>query len=93
MKHPATYAAKIDAGELPIADREVLSAATRYTEDVMLRLRLAAGVPLATLAPEAARVIPQLIGDGLAREREGHLVLTDRGRLLADAVVRTVLDA
>lgn len=93
VKHPATYAAKVDAGELPIADREVLSAATRYTEDVMLRLRLAAGVPLATLAPEAARVIPQLIGDGLAREREGHLVLTDRGRLLADAVVRTVLDA
>jgi oxygen-independent coproporphyrinogen-3 oxidase len=32
------------------------------------------------------------IGDGLLRVEAEQLVLTDRGRLLADAVVRTVLD-
>jgi len=33
-----------------------------------------------------------VVADGLlVREGDEHLVLTDRGRLLADAVVRTVL--
>ena len=32
------------------------------------------------------------VADGLLRTDGDRLVLTDRGRLLADAVVRTVLD-
>ena len=93
VKHPATYAAKIDDQQLPIADREELSEQTRYIEDVMLRLRLRQGVPLASLTPQALAAAEVVMDQGLAHTHDSHLVLTARGRLLADAVVRTLLDA
>lgn len=93
LKHPATYAAKVDAGQLPIADREELDAHTRYTEDVMLRLRLARGIAMSRLSTAAQVAAQGVIEQGLACEHDSHLVLTPRGRLLADAVVRALLDA
>ncbi|HYN94563.1 MAG TPA: radical SAM family heme chaperone HemW, partial [Pilimelia sp.] len=41
VKHPSAYAGRLAAGATPAQGREVLSAADRHTEDVMLRLRLA----------------------------------------------------
>lgn len=93
VKHPATYAAKVDHGELPVADREVLDAQTQLTEEVMLRLRLREGLPIAGAAPSALAAANQAIADGLLLRTDTHLVLTDHGRLLADAVVRSLLDA
>ncbi len=49
VKHPARYAALLAAGESPEAGREELTEAERATERVMLRLRLASGLPLALL--------------------------------------------
>ena len=49
VKHPARYAALLAAGESPEAGREELTDAERATERVMLRLRLASGLPLALL--------------------------------------------
>jgi oxygen-independent coproporphyrinogen-3 oxidase len=95
VKHPARYAARLAAGESPHAGREVLTEAERHTERVMLRLRLASGLPLDLLnaagraAAERAAADGLLAPDALAAGRRA--VLTRRGRLLADGVVRELL--
>ncbi len=53
VKHPARYAALLAAGDSPEAGREELTDGERHTERVMLRLRLATGLPLRLL--DAAR--------------------------------------
>jgi hypothetical protein len=56
---------------------------------VLLETRLAAGLPLDVLDDEgraAAARMPDLVA-----RVDGRLVLTPRGRLLADAVVRDLL--
>lgn len=93
VKHPASYARRLGAGHTPAHGREVLGEEERRTEGVMLELRLAEGVPLATLAPGAAA---SALADGLLSApayAEGRAVLTLRGRLLADAVVLQLLAA
>jgi putative oxygen-independent coproporphyrinogen III oxidase len=94
VKHPSAYAARLAGGTSPGHGREVLSAGDRRVEDVMLRLRLADGLPLSVL-DEAGRVAAtRAVDEGLLTPRpfaQGRAVLTLRGRLLADAVVRDLL--
>ncbi|MFW0769572.1 radical SAM family heme chaperone HemW [Arthrobacter koreensis] len=93
-KHPTAYAQRIAAGESPAVGRETLDADTRYLEDVMLRTRLAEGLPRELLRPEGRHEIAGLIADGLVEPKAaiaGTVLLTLRGRLLADAVVRRLL--
>jgi putative oxygen-independent coproporphyrinogen III oxidase len=92
VKHPARYAAALMAGCSPAAGREVLSPCERYTEQVMLGLRLADGLPLVELDALARAAADRAVSDGLLFATPvGRLVLTPRGRLLADAVVRDLL--
>jgi coproporphyrinogen III oxidase-like Fe-S oxidoreductase len=91
VKHPNTYAQSLAGGSLPVADFERLDDATRHVEDVMLRLRLRDGLPLAVLSDGERARAEAVIDDGLVQTQRDRLVLTDRGRLLADAVVRTLL--
>ena len=70
----------------------VLDAPTMHTEDVMLRLRLRTGLPVAVLSDGERARAETLISEGLVVRSADRLVLTDRGRLLADAAVRTLLD-
>ncbi|MBB2745654.1 UNVERIFIED_ORG: oxygen-independent coproporphyrinogen-3 oxidase [Microbispora rosea subsp. rosea] len=91
VKHPAAYAARLAAGTSPAHAREVLPAEDRAVERVMLELRLASGFPLADLAPQARTACARALADGLLEVeafKAGLAVLTLRGRLLADAVVR-----
>ena len=91
-KHPARYAAALQVGCSPAAGREVLSSEERHTERVMLGLRLAAGLPLDVLDASGRAAADRAVTDGLATLTLGdRLVLTRRGRLLADAVVRDLL--
>jgi oxygen-independent coproporphyrinogen-3 oxidase len=63
-------------------------------EDVMLGLRLAEGLRLDTLTPRAQGAAANAVSAGLLSSRahtRGRAVLTLRGRLLADAVVRSLL--
>jgi oxygen-independent coproporphyrinogen-3 oxidase len=76
---------------LPVADFEQLDAGTRHIEDVMLRLRLRDGLPMAVLDDDERARAETAVSDGLVGLWGDRLVLTDRGRLLADAVVRTLL--
>jgi len=94
VKHPAAHAARVAQGESPAAGRELLDEPTRRLERVMLATRVAEGLPLPELGPAAAPEIAALVADGLAEGRaalDGRLVLTLRGRLLADGVVQRLL--
>ncbi|KQY06251.1 coproporphyrinogen III oxidase [Mycobacterium sp. Root135] len=91
VKHPNAYADKLARRELPVGGREELSASERHTEDVMLTVRLRDGLPVTLLdAGERSRA-DELCRTGLLLDRGEAMVLTDRGRLLADAVVRELL--
>jgi coproporphyrinogen III oxidase-like Fe-S oxidoreductase len=91
VKHPAAYAERITAGFSPAAGRETLDLETRRVEGVLLGTRVADGLPTAALDDAGRTAVAGLIADGLIDGRAaigGRVVLTRRGRLLADAVVR-----
>ena len=92
VKHPAAYAERLAAGRSPAQDHEVLDAETRRVERVLLELRLRTGLPVDVLDDVRPR--------GGAGTRGGRprwwrpatgWCSPARGRLLADAVVRTLL--
>ncbi|MGN6272790.1 MAG: radical SAM family heme chaperone HemW [Protaetiibacter sp.] len=90
-KHPAAYAERVAAGVSPAVGRETLDARTRQVEDVLLRSRIVDGLPIDVLDDDGRDAVAGLIADGLIEGRNaiaGRIVLTRRGRLLADAVVR-----
>ncbi|MDM4720295.1 radical SAM family heme chaperone HemW [Micromonospora sp. WMMA1363] len=94
VKHPTAYAKRLAAGESPGLAREVLTADEAHLEEVMLCLRLAAGLPLEVLDPAGRAGAERARSVGLLADAEyaaGRAVLTLRGRLLADAVVRDLL--
>jgi oxygen-independent coproporphyrinogen-3 oxidase len=94
VKHPAAYAQRVLAGESPAAGRETLDAETRRVERVLLLSRIRDGLRTAELGEAGRHEVPGLIADGLVDGRaalRGSIVLTLRGRLLADAVVRRLL--
>ena len=92
IKHPSAYAQSLAQGRLPVADSESPDGAARHLEDVMLRLRLRRGLPVSTLSEAELVRADGAIADGLVNRLADRLVLTDHGRLLADAVVRDLLD-
>ncbi len=91
VKHPAAYATRLAEGVSPGHARESLTADQRLLEQVMLRTRLVSGCPL-SLLPAAGRAAAwRAVAAGLADPgayQAGRVVLTRRGRLLADAVIR-----
>ena len=91
-QHPAAYARRLAAGLSPAQGREVLDADQRWTERTMLGLRLAEGLPVAGLP---AATVAELIAEGLLFAEappSGRVVLSRRGRLLADGVIRRLVD-
>ena len=95
VKHPSEYAKRLDAGESPEQDHEQLDVATRRMEDVMLRIRVRDGLAVEALSDAGRDAAGSLVGEGLLERSQwesGRAVLTLRGRLLADAVVRSLTD-
>jgi oxygen-independent coproporphyrinogen-3 oxidase len=93
VKHPAAYAERILAGVSPAAGRESLDEETRRVERVLLAVRIREGLPIAELDEAGRTAVAGLIADGLVEPGDalrGTVVLTLRGRLLADAVVRAL---
>jgi putative oxygen-independent coproporphyrinogen III oxidase len=91
VKHPDAYAAALSEGTLPVGGYEVLDAGERHTEEVLLGIRLREGCPMASLTDAEVARAHVVVADGLASISDDRLVLTGRGRLLADAVVRALL--
>lgn len=95
VKHPRAYADRLERNLSPAAGRETVTGEGAVLERLMLGVRLASGLPLDALPSEARPSVAGLVADGLV---DGHaatggrrIVLTRRGRLLADAVVRTLV--
>ncbi|WP_098409333.1 radical SAM family heme chaperone HemW [Paramicrobacterium agarici] len=95
VKHPAAYASRLAQSESPAAGREVLDDETRRMERILLETRIRNGLPIDVLSPTSRHVVAELIADELVNAEaalRGRVVLTVRGRLLADAVVRRLTD-
>ena len=95
VKHPNAFATRVGEGLSPAAGRELLTDEQRYDERVLLGVRLVEGLPIDDLRPQGRSAVAGLIADGLV-DGPGALgrrrvVLTLRGRLLADTVVRRLL--
>ncbi|WP_407317354.1 radical SAM family heme chaperone HemW [Isoptericola halotolerans] len=91
VKHPRRYAALLESGASPGAGREILTDGEAHLEQVMLGVRLAEGLDLGVLHADGRRAVAGLVASGLldgTAAVTGRAVLTRRGRLLADAVVR-----
>ena len=91
VKHPSAYAGRLADKTSPAYARELLTAEERHVEEVMLRLRLSEGLPLRRLADAERSAADQAVADGLLHYESDRAVLTLRGRLLADGVIRDLL--
>ena len=115
-RHPVAWAGRVRDGRLPVAGHEVIDAAARELERVMLGIRLRQGLAVESFARAGAdddapragpdgptgplkrllAVVTELVAGGLLETEaalDGRLVLTLRGRLMADAVTRTLTEA
>jgi putative oxygen-independent coproporphyrinogen III oxidase len=95
VKHPSAYVQALADGRSPAAAREVLDEEERRVERVLLETRLREGLPVEVLRPAGRAAAVRAADDGLLQPAalgDGCAVLTLRGRLLADAVVRDLVD-
>ena len=92
VRHPAAWAARLAEDVSPAQGRETLDAETRRVEQVMLQLRLAEGLDLDVLTTSERARVAAHVAAGRAQVVDGHLRLTLAGRLLADGIVRDLLD-
>jgi oxygen-independent coproporphyrinogen-3 oxidase len=91
VKHPRAYAERILAGSSPELDGESLDDETRRVERILLQTRLAEGLPLDVLDDAGRSRVPDLVARELVTGTGDRVVLTRRGRLLGDAVVRELV--
>ena len=90
VKHPAAWAALVDAAKSPAADLEVLAPTDIAHEEIMLGLRLREGLDLNVLAAPGIAEAKLAVEQGLLEPEDfatGTAVLTYKGRLLADGLV------
>jgi oxygen-independent coproporphyrinogen-3 oxidase len=94
VKHPRAYAGRLEQGLSPAAGREVVDAEAATLERLMLHVRLSEGMPLDEVPAHSRTSVAGLVADGLVDGRalltDRRVLLTLRGRLLADLVVRTL---
>ena len=94
VKHPKAYADRLEQGLSPALAREILSGEEKYTEMVMLRLRIRDGLPISSLHPGHQESVAWAIAGEFVDAHAalgGTLVLTRKGRLVADGVARQLL--
>jgi putative oxygen-independent coproporphyrinogen III oxidase len=95
VRHPVAYGARIGAGLSPGQAREILGETERQLERVMLLIRLADGCPVEVVSPAGRANGAAVVAEGLADPAayaDGRIVLTSRGRLLADTVTRLLTE-
>ncbi len=95
VKHPNAYAARLAERVSPAHARETLTDEQRYDELVLLGSRVVDGLSIEQLRGGGREAVAGLVADGLvdgaAAVRDRRVVLTRRGRLLADTVVHRLL--
>ena len=94
VKHPAAYAQRVEESGNPMQEQEILTPSQARSEEIMLQIRLAAGISKSSLSEEEQRVLTTFLQGGFlvrsAWER-GAVVLSTTGRLIADRIVREIL--
>jgi len=94
VKHPAAYTQKVNESGNPMQEQEILTADQVRSEEIMLQIRLASGIPLSSLSQGEQSSLPEFLADGYllvpAWDR-GTVVLSQTGRLIADRIVREIL--
>lgn len=93
--HPSGHATALAERRSPAAGREQLDEETRRFERIMLETRLREGLDVELLRPDGLAAARRAAADGLAEPaglERGRVLLTRRGRLLADALVRDLVD-
>lgn len=85
VRTPERYIAAVTAGRSPEAGGERLGDDGRRLEALQLALRTRDGVPVGSLDPSDLAAL-----DGLVEQRDARLVLTPKGRLLANEVALRV---
>lgn len=94
-KHPAAWAQQVDQGFEPVAGSETLSEVEISNENIMLGLRLREGISVETLSQPAREAARSAAMEGLVFAdvfEMGQLILTPKGRLLADGLILRLLD-
>jgi putative oxygen-independent coproporphyrinogen III oxidase len=95
VKHPRAYAERMAAGRSPAHARELLDDDDRWLERVLLEVRLREGVDVGLIGETGRAVASELLTEGLIDGQlldGGRLVLTLKGRLLADHVIRRLTE-
>jgi oxygen-independent coproporphyrinogen-3 oxidase len=97
VKNPAAYSDRMSAGLSPALEREIIDQENRDIEKVMLETRISDGISLDWMKSKGfaePNVIAGLIADQLVepiQAMRGQIILTAKGRLLADFVVLKLL--
>ncbi len=97
VKHPTAYAKRLADRVSPAIGRESLDDRIRLEERILLEIRVSDGLSVQVARganPRASELIAGFIADGLVDAGsaiKGNLVLTLKGRLLADSLVRSLL--
>ena len=86
----AAYGRAVEAGVRPIRDEEILPPATREAEKIAFGLRMNAGIDPAQLAGRRD-LVTGLREEGLLEDHGPRVRLTERGRLLADAIAAELM--
>ena len=98
VKNPAAYQDRIHAALSPALERELIDEENRNIERVMLETRIAEGIDLAWLKEQgfaSNKAVSELIAEELIEAKavfSGAIKLTLKGRLLADLVVRKLIN-
>lgn len=93
-RHPAAWTRALAESRSPAQAREVVSPEDRVVERIMLQTRITRGLSVWELDQPALNRLQALVEHGLIedpREHDDRVVLTLRGRLLADVVVHALL--
>lgn len=93
VKHPLAYSTRLAEGADPAQEREQLGQEELALERIMLGVRLAEGLAVTDVPAERRARVAGLIAEGLVEGEVAvgprrRIVLTRKGRLLADAVIR-----
>src|SRR6266567_4432163 len=83
------YADQVLSGQSPIGSRENLTKEMKRAERISLSLRTCEGVP-AGLLTDRSKAIEEFIGLELLRQSNGHFMLTQKGKSLADSVAEAL---
>lgn len=94
LKHPKTYIQTILAGSAPSAGSESLNAQEQATENLMLQIRMREGLAWESFSAAQQEQLAGFYSRALFQDdawRQGRVLLSLEGRLLADQIVRELL--